>query len=686
MNLQQFRKKYPQYDDWSDSELTDSLYEKYYSDMPREQFNQSIGYSGKSTQQPSQPQQPSFADKLAESAPVQTVLGMGDSLNNFARQTANMVMPQSLQAPMANNGEGLAYSGGKVLGDIGSFAAGGEALGAARAGAESLPLVGKLAEQLGQQGLSGIARRGLGSAAYGAVQSPEDRGKGAEHMGATSLAVDALLGGASKVAPLLNPLNHLKSELSTPELLRNLKITEGTHTGLGDVIGSPYWKQEFENKLTAVSGSGADQKLAENAHRITEKGNNIFEKYLGNTPTSDINNELKNSLVSSYKKQQDVKNKLYDEVSENANNSGLKIKLDNFSGTVNKYKDQINNQNFLNLDPESKNMLNRLSKYSESIENLNYENPNRIFNVHLDKPEKIPNFSEMNILSGKLSQLAKQYKSSIDAGDRHQSKILGQLSSSIKGDIRNSIEQSGNKDLLDKYNNAEENYKKNFSPFLDKNVYQYISGQKDPETMISTFIKTGKNTDRSNLISKIAEILPKSGKDLLKASYLSRALRGAENERSIDPTQVKNLWSDTNLGQNQKKALFPDPKERQKLDEYSDLVKMNDRSFKTMYNPQTGFSLRKFVQPAATHGIGSYAGYHLGGIPGMITANVAFPAVSTAYSKALTEFLSSQHMRNKVIHSIIDKRTNNSTGGISQELQDALRNLLKPSIYSGMSG
>jgi hypothetical protein len=40
MNLQEFRGKYPQYNDMSDQELSDALYNKYYSDMGREQFDE----------------------------------------------------------------------------------------------------------------------------------------------------------------------------------------------------------------------------------------------------------------------------------------------------------------------------------------------------------------------------------------------------------------------------------------------------------------------------------------------------------------------------------------------------------------------------------------------------------------------------------------------------------------------
>jgi hypothetical protein len=37
-----FRQRWPQYNDWSDAQLADALYKKFYSDMPREQFDKKI--------------------------------------------------------------------------------------------------------------------------------------------------------------------------------------------------------------------------------------------------------------------------------------------------------------------------------------------------------------------------------------------------------------------------------------------------------------------------------------------------------------------------------------------------------------------------------------------------------------------------------------------------------------------
>jgi hypothetical protein len=76
MKLQEFRKLYPEYDKWSDSELADGLYSKYYSTkFDRQAFNELIGFEGVPPS-PRNLQEPAPADQSMP--PVETP---GDQLN-----------------------------------------------------------------------------------------------------------------------------------------------------------------------------------------------------------------------------------------------------------------------------------------------------------------------------------------------------------------------------------------------------------------------------------------------------------------------------------------------------------------------------------------------------------------------------------------------------------------------------
>ena len=56
MNIQEFRQQYPQYNDLSDQALADSLYNKHYSDMDRQEFDSKFLSVTKPVEKAPQPQ------------------------------------------------------------------------------------------------------------------------------------------------------------------------------------------------------------------------------------------------------------------------------------------------------------------------------------------------------------------------------------------------------------------------------------------------------------------------------------------------------------------------------------------------------------------------------------------------------------------------------------------------------
>ncbi|HLX55268.1 MAG TPA: hypothetical protein VKR58_15095 [Aquella sp.] len=143
----------------------------------------------------------SFLDTIANNPITDTIIGMGDAPNNFVRQTHNFIAPKSMQVPLVKNSSGLAYEGGNFLGDLATFGAGSAGLNAARGAAEAIPYAGRAAEYLGGKGLAGLARRGIGAGAYGAIETPEHRGRGALEGAALSGGLDTITGGIGKILP-----------------------------------------------------------------------------------------------------------------------------------------------------------------------------------------------------------------------------------------------------------------------------------------------------------------------------------------------------------------------------------------------------------------------------------------------------------------------------------------------------
>jgi hypothetical protein len=186
--------------------------------------------SKQSVQSQNQPQQQiqshGLIQRLAESAPNQFVLGTGDAL---ARQLASIpnLIP-GVNIDIQNKGSGTAYDVGNVAGNLAGFVGGGEALGTARAAAESIPLMGKLAQMAGgSEFIPSLTRRAIGSGTYGALMNPQDRLKGAE-LGATLSAGGDIAGGLiGKIAGAVRPsaiVNQLQNLLS-PATINARKAT-----------------------------------------------------------------------------------------------------------------------------------------------------------------------------------------------------------------------------------------------------------------------------------------------------------------------------------------------------------------------------------------------------------------------------------------------------------------------------
>lgn len=188
---------------------------------------------GGAPQQAPQPQQ-SFADRFLPTPQPWA--------QNFDQGLQNAFMVPNTQ------GSGLAYTLGDITGNTAQFLAGGEALDAVRGAAEAIPYAGKLAEMLGGDGMSGVTRRALGSAAFGAVKNPDDITKGAGESAALSVAFDAIPGIGGGIA---KGVNALRPQKQAEQILNNLsggKKLEESAKSLAADISNAYEAKTKEGK------------------------------------------------------------------------------------------------------------------------------------------------------------------------------------------------------------------------------------------------------------------------------------------------------------------------------------------------------------------------------------------------------------------------------------------------------
>lgn len=231
----------------------------------------------------------SLIERLASNPVTQFTLGTGDALRNAMANLANILPGVNIQK--AQSGQGLPYDIGKITGDIGSFIGGGELLGAGRAASEAIPYIGQLAKALGGQGLSGVARRGIGSAAYGAIENPEKRGEGALTGAGFSLAADMLPGALKIPAKISEKINPIKYTKQLSEMIsKGYKTAEEKASNLYDKVTNKYGESLLT--ITPKDYFGFDKKVTK---YFTPDVKKVYEDFLAE-PTFGTAHKLQSQL------------------------------------------------------------------------------------------------------------------------------------------------------------------------------------------------------------------------------------------------------------------------------------------------------------------------------------------------------------------------------------------------------
>lgn len=184
--IAEVRQKYPQYDDMSDAQLAGALHQKYYSDMPVEEFNQKIGLPPATAASDDH----GLARRQQMSVAEKAVSPITEYPRNY--QEMRTEAQQQIGRGLSQLGEGAFGSG--LAGDVGKFAAGVGNVGLGALGFIGSPISAAYRSVLGQpvEDITGIPREQTEFAAQLATPG----------IGFTKLARAP---GVAEPAPLIKP-------------------------------------------------------------------------------------------------------------------------------------------------------------------------------------------------------------------------------------------------------------------------------------------------------------------------------------------------------------------------------------------------------------------------------------------------------------------------------------------------
>jgi hypothetical protein len=482
------------------------------------------------------------------------------------------------------------------------------------------------------------ARAGAqGAAAVGANQDPVSAA-------ALSLGLEGGLRGAGKAVGKLAPSNLFRGSLTPEELMRNLEVSAGTNTPLGSVLDSPTLKAAFENISSRTLGGGGDAALGTIENQVTQAAENVINKTGKGLPQGDPNEVVKASLKKGFEEQTKKKNALYKPVSDIAKKEGFELDLKEFGRKAADKGRILEESPLMQSDAKLRSAFSKLSGFSNPTIKVESAilGPN---GKPLISREIVPSIAEANLVKNRFNEIAKQYANSPKVEDRHLASQFKDMARTLNSDVEKSIQTSGSDKLKTTYSTAKDNYKKNFAQFLDKDIYKFLSPEKNAESIVHEIIKPGKTKDQYKRIEKINNILPESEKNLLGNTYLKGAI---DKEGNINPKKLAELIN--KLGDRQFKALFPDAQTRRELLNYGKLRGMNEKALSKMANPPTGYQNFLPAQIAASAASGG----------ALLTAGHPLLAIGSVFgpsllAKGFNKYATSEGRRNAIVKKILEK-------------------------------
>ena len=665
--IQEIRKKYPEYNDMSDEQLANSMHSKFYSDMPKEKFYNSIGYQSKEPQKIGKLQ--SFIG-ASEAAKENTLYGLQDVYQDVksALGYENPEAKQELQEKIYQNRQKQemyrranpwSALGGDIFGGI-----------VANAPLAAVPGIGQGAIS---RGVSSPVLRNIGiGISQGATQAGiegalqptlnnESRTNNALIYGLTGGLIGGGTSGILSGAQELQPSRLLRGEATDQQLAKNLRTARGTQTSLGGVLENPTLAKFEQNVLSSVPFSGVQQSNQLVNNQINSMAQDLL-KNVSNPSASkvrDIPESLQRQLIKSEKEIRKESNNLYKKYLNMADKEGIIVDPQQLKAISQELYTDATTRSILDKDPKlladaikyskmpSQNESISVDKWIEEPQNLEYMD-------FVNLQNKSHQVSTMDALKSELGE--KAWKARL-SGERDLSRKYLSFQNALESDIEKALTSKNVPEIETAREVAKRHYKEDVVPTKNKLVQKYINDPtlQQSENIIKDFVKFGNNQDRAKLMQKLTMHLDPKSMEYLRYAILSGA--GEDEAASAMSKAFKGL------GPKQRTQLFSGVTDLlPEWERITELRRLNPESISPMANPLTGQRLLSVAGTSVTAGLGAL----FGGPAGAATAL----AIESAAGYGLNKLLRNEKFREKLVNEMLKgpKNYDNLNSMISSSL------------------
>lgn len=628
MTLRQFRDKYPQYDDMSDQEVADKLYESY-SDMPKDEFYKKLDYKPQTTQA-APAAKTSFMDKLTSGSKkaygyAQDVAGgFNEGLLKLITTINQDPHPEDFEQFYKGSGqEGLSHNIARGLGKgtVSLVSAG-----------ESLPA------QITMGGLVDATSAPPGEKIKSFIES---------------VATGSLLPAGLKGLEFLRPSKRLAKNIKPSELLENFENAKGFKAPLGDIVKSPFIKNAFESYATSFPGTGAVKAIKDLKEQLNESGSAVVNKFKNDLNDAGILAKIRTGLDKAKKDTKSILNQKKDLLNSKAEELGLNVGKENQAQTAKDILEEIKQDPIRSekLSRENPGVINDLNLFSKNTE------PESLRNADINRPY---------FYGDKAKQFGK-------SDDTYLQSLYLRMKDASEKDLENFLGKLDNPEISNLRDDYRRFYAENYAPFRDPEIRKFLkTGKGDTDLIIKNFLRTGKETDRIGLLKKLTDKLTPEQHDLVTYSYFRNALN---SDGSLNFPELKRL--NKNLGPEQRKELFKHhPEELAQLNKVMKNYQLGEDAFLAEKNVPTGKRLKDWA-PLIAAGSGAKGGFALGGPLGALAGAALGVGATSGGGKLVTSLATNEKLRSNLVKSMLENKskfTNPALEKLSAYLSQALIN------------
>ena len=522
----------------------------------------------------------------------------------------------------------------------------------------------------------GIPTEGLGALSKLAARAAEGEAYGTSAGGNTGTGA-ATAAGAELPNLLMSavkgrhaiPAALLKGTATAEERAANAKAAGNLPVAIGQITGSPGANKLYENIVSEVPFSGVSGQQKQVAQGVQGAAEDLIKKSAPNGESSlDPNEQLAKAWELRTKQAQAAKNEQYNKVDELAKKENHKLELNSFTDRAQEVQSIIADSPLLQADKDLKSFMNKVGAYGEA--GTTQVKQNLWEALTGKKPEvKPPSIRDANLAKNSLYNAGDTLSKSAVASDRYMGGIYKELSGKIAEDIRSSIKNTGSPELQEAFQNANQEYRNNYSKFLNKDLRKLFDKSKPSDNLAQRIIKPGKENDTYSNINLVQSLLPQEQRGLLPAAYLSKA---KDEYGNVDITKMGNILH--GLGPRQFNALFGGSGLKGGAQDYQRLMQMSGKARSQMANPNNG---QKVTQWLLGGGLLSHA-----------TGPVSAAAIAGSIiggSKAASHIMSSPKIRDKILAAISNRENGVRSGIKESDLYRQIVSSLPRSVASQQS-